>query len=641
MVRHYTSRAGDPHRHLHLQINARVFAAGAWRGLHTVGVRDSHRGDQRHRPRRGRYATRSSGPRSPRTGSPSTRRPARSPSWRRTSGRSARGPRRSAATSTATRPSGAPSTPARSRARGCGGRGTGGPGRTPAPTRSSRPTAPSWSRAGTSELRDLGYRDPRQPGRVARTRRRWAGSTATRAVELVARPARARSGRRGTPPTSAARSRVLIAADRARRRRRRSGIELAEDLTARAVDACVPLLHAARCARARPVADLAAGARGRGRHRRPARATRSRGRPDRSRCRRTRADAARPDPAHAVVGALAGDGPAGGGRGRGRGRQDHHPRRRPRTLLAEQGHRLLVVTPTLKAAEVAAARGRRRRALGRLAGPPARLPLGRRRPLDPATDRRPGPRRRLRPGDLLLVDEAGMLDQDTARALLTIADETGARVALVGDRHQLPAVGRGGVLDHAARWAHPTAVRRPGRRCTGSPTPSTPHSQPADAHRRRPRARCSTRCIAAARSSSTPARSNAPPSLADAGASRATWSSPTPASRSPRSTPRSATGARRRPVDDTGVGGHRRAGSGSGSGTGSRPAATTATSASRTARPGPSPASATTAASSSTADGPRTAQRPGRRTPREHVELAYATTVHGAQGETVDRAARR
>src|ERR671916_71597 len=37
--RPYTSRAGDPHRHL--QVNARVFAAGRWRGLHTVGVRDS------------------------------------------------------------------------------------------------------------------------------------------------------------------------------------------------------------------------------------------------------------------------------------------------------------------------------------------------------------------------------------------------------------------------------------------------------------------------------------------------------------------------------------------------------------------------------------------------------------------------
>jgi exodeoxyribonuclease V alpha subunit len=40
-VRHYTSRAGDPHRHLHLQIGARVYAAGKWRGLHTVGVRES------------------------------------------------------------------------------------------------------------------------------------------------------------------------------------------------------------------------------------------------------------------------------------------------------------------------------------------------------------------------------------------------------------------------------------------------------------------------------------------------------------------------------------------------------------------------------------------------------------------------
>ena len=41
VVRHYTSRAGDPHRHLHVQINARVFAHGAWRGLHSVGVVDS------------------------------------------------------------------------------------------------------------------------------------------------------------------------------------------------------------------------------------------------------------------------------------------------------------------------------------------------------------------------------------------------------------------------------------------------------------------------------------------------------------------------------------------------------------------------------------------------------------------------
>ena len=50
-----------------------------------------------------------------------------------------------------------------------------------------------------------------------------------------------------------------------------------------------------------------------------------------------------------------------------------------------------------------------------------------------------------------------MLDQDTAHALFTIADEHAARLALVGDRHQLPAIGRGGVLDLAHRWADPGA----------------------------------------------------------------------------------------------------------------------------------------------------------------------------------------
>ena len=50
-----------------------------------------------------------------------------------------------------------------------------------------------------------------------------------------------------------------------------------------------------------------------------------------------------------------------------------------------------------------------------------------------------------------------MLDQDTARALITVADEAVARVALIGDRHQLPAVGRGGVLELAHRWVHPRA----------------------------------------------------------------------------------------------------------------------------------------------------------------------------------------
>jgi thymidine kinase len=141
-----------------------------------------------------------------------------------------------------------------------------------------------------------------------------------------------------------------------------------------------------------------------------------------------------------------------------------------RQALAGQGHRLVVVTPTLKAANVAARElGSRAFSAAWLAhqygyrwddyGLWTRLEPGQReRHRDPQTGKAyvgPAPSAALRAGDLLLVDEAGMLDQDTAFALLTIADLSGARVALVGDRHQLPAVGRGGVLDLAVRWAPP------------------------------------------------------------------------------------------------------------------------------------------------------------------------------------------
>src|SRR5690606_7250678 len=53
-------------------------------------------------------------------------------------------------------------------------------------------------------------------------------------------------------------------------------------------------------------------------------------------------------------------------------------------------------------------------------------------------------------GERIVGDEAGMLDQDTALALLTVADEAGATLALVGDRAQPPAVGRGSGFDIAA-----------------------------------------------------------------------------------------------------------------------------------------------------------------------------------------------
>ena len=114
-----------------------------------------------------------------------------------------------------------------------------------------------------------------------------------------------------------------------------------------------------------------------------------------------------------------------------------------RVLLEAQGRRLVVVTPTRKAAKVAA------REVGAAAGSAAslafqhgwrwndegrwtRLTVGEEDPVTGGAYAGPSEATRLRPGDLLLVDEAGMLDQDTARALLTVADECQVRVALLG-----------------------------------------------------------------------------------------------------------------------------------------------------------------------------------------------------------------
>ena len=132
-----------------------------------------------------------------------------------------------------------------------------------------------------------------------------------------------------------------------------------------------------------------------------------------------------------------------------------------------EGRASRVVTPTKKAADVAA------RELGVPADSVAklvhdhgwrwnsdgvwtRLAVGE---VDPGTGRiytGPPASARLRDGERVVVDEAGMLDQDTAVALLQIADEAGASLALVGDRAQLPAVGRGGVLDIAAQVSRHT-----------------------------------------------------------------------------------------------------------------------------------------------------------------------------------------
>ena len=130
-------------------------------------------------------------------------------------------------------------------------------------------------------------------------------------------------------------------------------------------------------------------------------------------------------------------------------------------VAAEHGRSARVVAPTLRAAQVAHEElGVPATSVAALVyahgwrwnddGVWTRLAIG---DTDPANGRAytgPPEDARLARGERVIVDEAGMLDQDTAHALLTITAEAGATVALVGDRAQLPAVGRGGVLDMAA-----------------------------------------------------------------------------------------------------------------------------------------------------------------------------------------------
>lgn len=129
---------------------------------------------------------------------------------------------------------------------------------------------------------------------------------------------------------------------------------------------------------------------------------------------------------------------------------------------ASKGRSIRVVTPTKKAADVAAQElGIPTDSVAALVrahgfrwnndGVWTRLRPGDTDPETGNTYRGPVTEARLAKGERIVVDEAGMLDQDSALALLRIAEEAGASIALVGDRAQLPAVGRGGVLDFATR----------------------------------------------------------------------------------------------------------------------------------------------------------------------------------------------
>ncbi len=449
VVRHYTSRAGDPHRHLHLQVNARVWAAGAWRGLHSVGVRDSIEAING----LGHAAV------------------ATDPQFR--TALAERGftldPESGEITELA------PFVGAFSARAGQIGRNidryeaawrTEHPDQEPGPKLRESWDRRAWAEARpdkvipangselvqgwNEELRALGYRDPQHPVTLEPVAVGWIDRD--HAAEWVVSRLGARRSAwnaadiRGDVEVLLAQLNVVTDA----------GVrsELAEDITARAHGRCVPLLarddvpEHVRSLTSPKVLEVEQDILTR-LHRRAGEA------PKFARLhenRRARLD----DQQAAAVAALAGDGKllvVEGAAGAGK----TTTLATTRTLLARRGHRLMVVTPTLKAAEVAT------RETGAAGGSAAWLVHQHGWRWDDEghwirNPQTPDPAAVLGSGDLLVVDEAGMLDQDTARALLTLADETGARIAFVGDRHQLPAVGRGGVLDHAATWAHPTAV---------------------------------------------------------------------------------------------------------------------------------------------------------------------------------------
>ena len=450
VVRHYTSRAGDPHRHLHLQINAKVFAAGKWRALHSVGTRDSIEAingighaavmcDPEFRtvlaehgytldeageieqlaPYAGRFSQR-------------TRQIERNidryeAEWRSEHTDQDPGPelRRSwdRRAWTDARPD-------------------------KVVPKDGAELVAAWVR----ELHDLGFQAPDSSVTNGRNSVTTIGAIRRDiAVEVMITRLGAKHSAWNAADIRGEAEKLVASLGVIAERSART--ELTEDLTARTVAACRPLLdrddmpeHVRSLTSEHVVAvetSLVASLVARAdKPIEPARRLH---------------DIAHLDPAQRnVVAALAGD--AGllvieGAAGTGKTTTLKAAAR----AIEAHDHRLVVVTPTLRSAHVA------EQQIGATAFTAARLvhEHGYAWDDDGHWSHTEKPRQdidafaRLLPGDVLLVDEAGMLDQDTAHALFAIADHAGATLALLGDRHQLPAVGRGGVLDLAARWVRP------------------------------------------------------------------------------------------------------------------------------------------------------------------------------------------
>ncbi len=106
------------------------------------------------------------------------------------------------------------------------------------------------------------------------------------------------------------------------------------------------------------------------------------------------------------------------------------------TDLNERDRQVFAVAPTAKAARVLA------RETGAPADAVAKLIHEWSRP-----ERPPNPSWNLPSGSTLIIDEAGMLNTGDLHTITQLADTNDWRVVLLGDPHQLHAVGRGGMFD--------------------------------------------------------------------------------------------------------------------------------------------------------------------------------------------------
>jgi len=136
--------------------------------------------------------------------------------------------------------------------------------------------------------------------------------------------------------------------------------------------------------------------------------------------------------------------------------------------LRRRGHNMIIVAPTKKASSVA---GREADSASsslhqllhdfgwRWASSPSggtswtRMSPGE---IDPGTGLAyEGPRRPVAAGDRIVVDEAGMMELETANALLEVVQQTHASIALVGDQRQALPVGHSGAM--ALFWRRATS----------------------------------------------------------------------------------------------------------------------------------------------------------------------------------------